>query len=374
MSSAASLLPQELILEILESLYYTDEGKVDYPSLLHSSSVCRSWAPPAQQLLYRALVLLIAAHTNFFDSARSSISSPGYNLLDHVRILKINIDDPTSDVSSRIPPQLFAGLVVKCVRLYELKISASSVYAFDQESLSILSNIPSIKALSIDHIGVQSIILYQLISLAPSLRHLRLFSELHATPPREPIGIHLYELITYRAPHPDVMMWLLGASRDTLRILEMWDMCNRATMRTILQTHSSLILSLRLLHFNHQAIEIVQACYNLQELVLWHVPTIFTLGSLPSTIEHLAFRNPLHSQSHTLMPILNVIKELPRLRLITCDENATRHADFALLRAACAEASVQLKANALPFTVLEDLIPVSRFPRRKSVSNFRMMG
>ena len=350
-SAPSLIVASVLVHEILEKLYYIEpEGRIDRHSLLHCSTVCRLWAGPAQRLLFRSLVLTTAGHAEAFCLAISRNHLKTAGLFSNVRILTLMVDVRWRKAG--VSPNLFAQLVTKCVCLYELSISAPSVHALDQETLDTLSDIPPIKSLNILKAGVQSILLYQLLLLAPSVRHLHLTPELHATPPDEPARFRLFELSTFRAPHPDVLTWLLGASHDSLRILEMWDMCNNDTMRALMQRHGHHLLSLRIKRANYLAAEMIQNCPNLKELMTWYFHVVTGHWDIPSTVEHLLFLNPPHPNTYTLGPILYAVRQLPNLRLVTCDENTTEHADFQNLRSLCEEFGVELRSIALRFTIV----------------------
>ncbi|GJJ13344.1 hypothetical protein Clacol_007596 [Clathrus columnatus] len=343
-------LPSELIVTIFEKLYYNINGAVDYHSLRWCCSVCRSWKIHAQELLFRAPSLLSREHASSFLHAILKIDLAG-----HVRVLNISVD-AIGDT------QRFAHVVISCRRLYHLRMGAASLLSFDRPTMAILSKIPPIKALSVLAMGVQSTFLYQLLRLLPGLAHLCMAPEWHATPPVDPPGFQLYELILRRALHPVVLLWLLSAS-PSLRIFEMWDMCDPATMHCVMEHHGSSIRSFRF------------ACSNLEELVIWNTPTFIPLDNLPTSIQHLSFRNPPHSRSNTLSIIIDAIQILPKLELVTCDKaTSTEVSDFERLVRTCETLNVTLLTTNSSYPIAEDPVPWKKFPRRNSVSNYRYMN
>lgn len=354
-------LPPELIAVIIEELYYNPNGAVDYRSLHLCCRVCRLWRTCAQQLLFKAPSLLSREHAFSFLQA---ISKP--DLAENVRILNISIDavgDPAD----------FAHVVVSCRHLYHLRMGAAKLPSFDRRTMLILSKIPPIKALSVLTMGVQSTFLYQLLHLLPGLAHLCMFTEWHATPPAKPPAFQLYELVLRRALHPGVLLWLLS-STVSLQIFEMWDMCDPATMQIVMKDHGSTIRSFRFVYVTFQTLQNLRSCINLEELVIWNVPTFIPLDDLPLSIRHFSFRNPPHSRSSTLSVIIDAVQTLPNLESVTCDKaTAEEVPDFERLLHTCQELKVTLSINSSSYPIAEDLVPWKKLPRRNSVSNFRFM-
>ncbi|KAF8527533.1 hypothetical protein BU17DRAFT_39845 [Hysterangium stoloniferum] len=350
-------LPLELIIIVFELLYYKESGAVDYASLMSCCLVCRSWATIAQPLLFRSTIL----------SPKSDI--PGLNnprFLAHIRELEIKIDP------FGISPELFAHLVVGCGRLYHLKLAASSIISLDQSVLDILLNIPQIKALTLSETNVESIVLYQLLRFTPSVRHLSLLSKVNATPPDTPPGFQLYELAVRQTPHPRVFIWLLSMSHTTLRILEMRDWWDGPTMNSIIRNHGAYLRSFRFLCYNGLVADFIRGTHNLEEIIFMAAIPRF-MNDLPRTIEHFGIRNPPHPCLSTLDSFIAAIPSLPNLRIVTCNKYTTSDPQYAKLISVCMELGVELQVDYLPFDRMEDLVPCNRFPRRKSVSNFRFM-
>ena len=335
-----SAFAPELILEILEWLYYTPADQVDYTSLSSCCLVNHEWRRVAQQLLFRKV---------------SKIKNePAQQLATNIRVLDIEIP---SGVDTTAHSQIFARVVTSCTRLYNLGITAPSILFLDDLTLSILSSSPPpIKALRISNAGVQSIILYQLLSIFPSIVHLALNFELHRYPPRESITHSFYELSVRRAPSARVLKWLLSASSSSLRILEMWDMCDRETMHALLDKHSASLLSFRTLHFDYRTAQFVRGCSNLKEIILYTIPTgIVPLDWFPKTIECFEFRNPQHASAKRLDRVITIVESLPRLRSITCGVGTVDHADFLRLRELCEKRGIKIETNNQRFPMVSRL-------------------
>lgn len=89
--------------------------------------------------------------------------------------------------------------------------------------------------------------------------------------------------------------------------------------------------------------------------MVYSVPVVVPLVPyLAPSIVHVSFRNPGHSFRDTLRPILDAIDPgvLPMLRIVTCDKNSELLADFATLKARCAQRGVEVVISDVPFWVV----------------------
>lgn len=346
-------LPLELIAAIFEGLYYNPIGTVDYRSLRSCCGVCRSWKAHAQKLLFRAPSLLSRERASSFLLAISRL-----DLAENVLVLNISVDAVGDSAD-------FAYAVVSCRRLYHLRMGAAKLFSFDRRTMSILSRIPPIKALSMLTMCVQSTFLYQLLRLLPGLAHLCIFTEWHATPPADLPEFHLYELVVRRALHPVVLLWLLSSS-PSLQIFEMWDLCDPATMQIVMRDHGSTIRSFRFAYVTFQTLKILKSCVNLEELVIWNVPTFIPLDDLPLSIQHFSFRNPPHSRSTTLSIIIDAIHTLPNLESVTCDKGTVEEVpDFQKLLHACKTLKLTLLVSESSYPIVStspELILCQKIP------------
>ncbi|KIJ61141.1 hypothetical protein HYDPIDRAFT_169884 [Hydnomerulius pinastri MD-312] len=372
---AMSHLPPELIFAILESAYYSPSGSPDYTFLASCSLVCNSWSAPAQSLLFRSTTKLRSYSIPKFHAAVMSSSVRGKPLGTAVRSLEISVG---RSMNESCHPLDFARLLQACPRLYELALSTYGLHEFDQAALAELKKTGSgIKALNLQYCGVQSPVLFQLLEIWPGIQFLKVGTEIAAWPWRNPAeipvlrqpnsgggpgntldtterpgaSVSLYDLVLSRIPQPAVLTWLLTSSSASLRILDLREVPGPAT-RTILGLHAKRLRSLRLLHYSFDSAAFLRQCTELEELVLFHVPTMVPLApALPPSIEHLSFRNPIHTYRNTLRPFLDAIEVLPKLRVLTCDRNSEQLEEFAILKARCVERGVEVEISDVPFWV-----------------------
>ncbi|KAG9308466.1 hypothetical protein JVU11DRAFT_11808 [Chiua virens] len=386
-------LPPELVFAILEHVYYTPTGSPDHALLANCSLVCTLWSVPAQSLLFRKTTRLQAPTILSFQTALRSSASRGNPMGDAVRSLDISVWGILND---KCQPEVFTEVLQSCPRVYELTLSVFGLHEFDQFALAKLKHAgQGIRALNLLDCGVQSPVLFQLLGIWPHIRFLKIGTEIAAWPwrhpaetpvfrqlkgnagndtaQRPPACVSLYDLSLSRIPQPAVLAWLLGSSASTLRILDLRDFPG-IEGREILTAHAPHLRSLRLLHFSTESAAFLRQCIRLEELVIYTIPIFVPLASaIPQTIEHLSFRNPRHASRSTLNPILDTIEVLPKLRMVTCDEDSQGLRDFALLKTRCEERGVEVVISEVPFWVNEDPVIVDCFPRRRSVSNFRLM-
>ncbi|KAF8120272.1 hypothetical protein EV363DRAFT_1374332 [Boletus edulis] len=389
-----SHLPPELILIIFEHAYHTPAGSPDYALLATCSLVCTLWSIQAQPLLFHKSTKLRSHAIASFHAALMSSAVRGKPMGHAVRSLDISVG---GSLAGACQPQAFAQLLQACPRLYELSLSVRGLHDFDQFALAKLKDAGQrIRALNLQECGVQSPVLFQLLGIWHRIQFLKIGTEIAAwpwrqpattpvlrrpqanggpdtTPQRPPARVSLYDLALSRIPQLDVLAWLLGSSVSSLCILDLHEMPGVAARQT-LGIHAPHLRSLRLLQFTPQSAAFLSQCTRLEELVVYNIPIIVPLApGLPPSIEHFSFRNPSHAFRDTLHPIIHAIEVLPKLRILTCDKNSEGLRDFETLKAKCTARGVEVVITDTPFWVYEDPTVVSRFPRRRSVSNFRLM-
>ncbi|KAF8547673.1 hypothetical protein OG21DRAFT_1526995 [Imleria badia] len=337
-----SHLPPELVFVILEHAYYTPAGSPDYAILANCSLVCTSWSIPAQSLLFRRSPKLHLDTIASFNAALKSSAVRGKPMGDAVRSLDISFG---GSLNGALQPEIFSQLLLACPKLYDLTLSTYGVHEFDQFALAKLKDAgQSIRALSLQHCGVQSPVLFQLLGIWPRVRFLKIGTEIAAWPwrhpaetpilrqlqtntapndmeQRPPARASLYDLALSRIPQQPVLTWLLGSSATSLRILDLHEVPGIAARQT-LGVHAPHLRSLRLLHFSLDSAAFLRQCTRLEELVIYNVPVFVPLApELPPSIEHLSFRNPRHTFRKSLRPFLDAIesqnKLAPALGLVT---------------------------------------------------------
>ncbi len=311
-------LPPELVHVIFESLYYRT-GKwtrePDYATLAACSRTQRSWYLPAQRLLFRHIPKGVRP----------------VRLFDDIRILDI-ILTPES-----IPDLVF--LLTHCSRLYELGLSAKGVFTLPPSLPS-----ANTRALRLVECSVQSPILYDLLSLFPTVCFLTVGTEIVAPPPPTAIPAPvLYELALKRSLGDDILTWILANSVGSLRILELMDLPS-ADMKDVLRPHGSYIHSLRIFRFSHTAASILRSCINFKEFVLSSLPVMGpSLDNLPRSIEH--FNLISHALSTPWSSFIPLIILLP-LKTFTCDKGSKSQPGFDTVERLCRTHGVALFADA----------------------------
>lgn len=368
-----SHLPPELVFVVLEHAYYTPAGSPDYALLIDCSLVCTAWSIPAQTLLFHKTPTLELPETiASFRAALTTSAARGEPMGHAVRSLTISIGGSLKEACQ---PEAFAHLLQACPRLYELSLTIHGLHEFDHFALAKLKDSgQGIRALNLQSCGVQSPVVFQLLGIWSRIQFLKIGAEIAAWPWRHPAetpvlrqsqnaGLHdiaqrpparvsLYDLALSRIPQQAVLTWLLGSSASSLRILELRESPGLAE-RHILGVHALHLRSLRLLHFSLDSAAFLRQCTALEELVVYNIPVIVPLApELSPSIQHLSFRNPRHTSRNTLRPILDAVEVLPKLRVVTCDENSTHLRDFESLKARCTERGVEVVITEVPFWVV----------------------
>ncbi|EJF63447.1 hypothetical protein BD309DRAFT_858267 [Dichomitus squalens] len=229
-----------------------------------------------------------------------------------------------------------------------------------------------IRALSLLSCGIQSPILYQLLSIWPGIEFLFIGVEIAAPPPKWPATFELYQLTLMRTPRLYILSWLLSASKHSLRIVSFRDAPGRE-LDPLLDEVGPRLRSLRLMNYSLRATKVLERCPNLEEFVLVQLSTLFGLENLPKTLEHLSCRN-LPSEPQSLSSVIRAVGSLPQLKVVTCDRMARSDERFEELERLCGEKGVELFVDETPFWVRDDPVRVNRFPKRKSVANFAHMN
>ena len=336
------LLPTELIHQILRYAYYNASGSPDRHTISTCALVCLSWTEEAQRLLFLSVGLPRKEFLSDIPAERAS------RIGTFVRRLNINVRS-----HGNVQLNGFIELLGKCPNLYEL-VLAIEVHELDAKTMDNLAHPPSptrIVALNLRSCGTQSPILFQLLSLWPSIEFLRLGTEIAARHPPTPPTFKLYELTLLRNLRIATLEWLLSASEGHLRILEFRDPPGRE-IDPIFNIHGPHLQSLRLFRHSGHANSMVQKCVGLKELVLFQISHLFRLDNLPKSLEHFGFRNFIWGEIRSYAPVIRVIEQLPNLKLVTCDEHTRKHQDFPKLAETCEERGIELSTEAPPSLVV----------------------
>ena len=360
--------PTELIDAILEHTYYKKGLHLpDSDTLRACALVSASWRAPAQRLLFRRVTLRGMHHGRehlSFLMATDSQTEYGRMLGGYVRVLELFIGDKAG---LDLDDADLADALSHTPRLYELILRVTGIHEFAMGTMEKLlaltsprvSGSPSlphtplrIRALNLLSCGIQSPILYQLLSIWSSIEFLLVGVEIAAPPPRSlPLpSARLYQLTLMRTPRLYVLTWLLSASMDSLRVVSFRDPPGRE-LDPILDTVGLRLRSLRLMNNGVRTPKLLERCPNLEELVLVQLSTVFGLEGLPGTLEHLSCRN-LPEEPQSLELVIAAVRMLPRLRVVTCDKRARLDEQFRELEGLCAGKGVELFADETPFWVV----------------------
>lgn len=403
MHAVAQNLPYELILIILEYAYFPStssrqpirEWIPDRATLSSCTLVCSSWRDLSQKLLFHEVQWLSTA----FLQTHQAGDERALILGSYIRRLGLRINGVgTCGLSEKcFGAKDFLAILPICPNVYELTLRIDALHAFDEESMDELRSLStrapfaSIAALNLMSFGIQSPIPYQLLSVMPRVRYLRLGTELAAPCPSEPCKVKLYELALLRTPlNPKNVSWLLSASEGHLRVLEFRDTPGRS-YDAVLSIHGSHLESFRIIRQELRSASTFKFCLNLKELIIYQFSDFIPVQNIPTTVEHLSFRYSAWAKNNTLMPIIDTVKLLPNLRLVSCNKETEKHDHFKNLQAACENKNVKLCVEAPPIFIvssnivnarrysancasqLDDPVPLRDVPRWKSVANFPLL-
>ncbi|KAF8918858.1 hypothetical protein CPB85DRAFT_1249198 [Mucidula mucida] len=305
----------------------------DYATLRACSLIDRSWTLPAQHLLYRHLSLRKAETLSAFtELCRSAESLHDKGLLDHVRLLDLLISPDVGTLQSTFPH--FGYLLSVLPRLYSISIWVAGLVTIPtplRASIQaiVASTHMNIRALRIMECSVQAPILYELLSLFPTVKCLHIGPEIVAPPLSEPIrGLELYELSLKRSLPPYVLEWILAHSRGTLR----------SSNYLILFVPTRYPLSKEL---------VLRCCTQLRELIMQPTPPLVRL-TLPRSTERVNIANWYYNQHHSMTDwtlFVNAVLQGPGAITFQCDKDSPRNGreGFLALEAACRKTGATLE-------------------------------
>jgi hypothetical protein len=348
-------VPAELVTPILEEVYYDYYGFPNKRTLRACALVCSVWSGPAQRLLFHNLrVPGSPERLKTFRATLYATSERAQILASFVRRAEIDI---TTDAETRD----LVELLYHCPHLYELRLRVGGIHEFNDATMTALSDAQiteratPIRALALLSCGIQSPIIYQLMEAWPTVRFLRLGTELAAPPPPAmSTGARLYELVLQRTPCVEGLEWLLSASQKSLHILE----CNMppaARHNQILARYTEHLQSLRLIHHTPFSAALIRQCTNLREVMFAHLSDFLSLGELPQTLEHITFRYVPGVVAVVPPSIVTAVDKLPRLRLVSCHTSARQAVDYPALQEKCKERHVELGHDVVPIRTVSFL-------------------
>lgn len=335
-------LPVELIFKILGMAYFDDEILMipDYKTLSACSLVCSAWTLPAQSLLFHFIQEPMSL-TPIIDRK----TSRGRLLGGFIRRLDVVI----GTIDGALHPERLLALLECCPKVYELIIHIRGLHRLEdplqlQLQQAINDGIGSnIRALQLLDCGVQSPIIFQILSIWP-VQFFTLGTEIVATPPPTPSKLKLCKLVLTRALSTDILDWLLSSSPPTLQILEIRDIPS-SDMISSLVKHGPQLRSLRLFSYDSKSDMLAKLCLNLEELVLLHFPPDYSPIYLPPSLRHFQFIKGIDS-SRSLRHLISAVQSHDSLRTITCYQNLDMHPNFAALQDACNRKGIEIKFDA----------------------------
>jgi len=363
-------LPPEIIQFVLE-LVYASQVTPDWSSFRRFSLVCKVWSWYAQALLYSHVRLETEKQVLAFWEATDPTQKRGQRLGDAVRVLRISLHEdetPDSLSTNKITQNNLPMTLRRCLRLYELRITLEGVRSFSDETMVYLQHTPPIVALRITDSVSDGEAARQLLYVWPSVKHLVLRStsintdypggpfslfytnyaedllciEGYETPP----PLHLFEL-RWEAKDPPttpLLLWVLGKSRESLRILHLCRLPREDWENQLATLYSPSIFSLRL---PKPDTKLIGSAAQLRELYILHDVDITRslLRGLPRKLEHLAFA--INTQDGVALKTIvdNQLSpsRLPFLRVVTCYKQfAGGWGNFHKLAVECQAVNIEL--------------------------------
>jgi hypothetical protein len=170
-------LTEDAIRDIFDIIFNAGNGAGTPPwrELSNLALVCRGWSGHAQALLFSYVRIHTPHQLESFLFATNPKTERGRLLGATVRI--INVTVYPWKYLNRVPDTRLPGLLSRCTRLYELRLTLEEVYVWTDEVLEELRKTsPPILALRIRDSMAKGSAARQLLHIWPSVRHLVLRS------------------------------------------------------------------------------------------------------------------------------------------------------------------------------------------------------
>ena len=361
-------LPNELVIAILEAGYSTHDGEPDRQFLQQCSLVCKDWSVPAQQLLFRDVVLRTQPAYAAFQQAVDQNTPRACMFANAVKTLRVTLDHNHPQC---LTERAFARAVTLAPRLHTLRVAVYGQGApgqdiigspaehrmrrgapsFDDKTLDILrEQAPRIKSLHFNDWSDNSTSLVQLLQVWPSIRAL----EISGTPPTlpspapEPCLSKLEELHfdAQTPPSIEFLKWLTHNSAETLRVLDLRREPSHDTLEYLLGEHSGTLESLSVPSAPAAKVTVnLLGCLALKELRVENTRAARQIfNALPEGLEHLALG--VH-EGVSLQPVIQFIKKSNTLQTLTMHlwYGAEHHDQLAAVKIACAVRGVELRIS-----------------------------
>ena len=416
-----SFIPVELVIQIIEGTYHNSDSTTDLKTLGSCALVCKAWSPIAKRLTFHHIHVdrkrLPASGdddcTRVSALIRCMTTRP--SLGSYVRMLEISVG--RDRLFTTLPRRLvtfsdFVTLISYCPQLYQLILSVEH-RQLQAPALSVLSKTATrLQALDIDTSDAYrdlSCILYQLMSIWPTIRFLRVRAGLSVPPPptpRPPFTLHELHLFTPIAP--EALGWLLplssAAAQSPLRVLGLGAPFAQlqSDELTTLAAQARSVRSLRITR--EPAPRFLDLFGAVEELVLCQLLLFPRIPALPTSVRHLGlYSHPVSYASDLdaeLCAAADALKTLPNLENVTVNSTIAEVYASRALRLRCRELGVRFVVDPrdrydrpvsvprvaicpqvrvserliLPLPKLEYLVPVVNPPRLLNAENLLRMN
>ena len=155
----------------------------DNNTLMACALVCSSFRVPAQTLLFQSVGRDIYGFPWKRDSFEATIhpsTERGRILGSYVRNLQVNLDHTFNYADGTLDMRRFTLLLSWCPRLYELSLHVYDIRKFNEVELAelqFIANTVQLRALRLLRFVRQSTLIYQFISVWPTIQYLTVGSE-----------------------------------------------------------------------------------------------------------------------------------------------------------------------------------------------------
>jgi hypothetical protein len=354
-------IPSELIVEILECVYFGDgPAKLDSNSISECTRVSHTWLPIARKLLFFDVSLYSKAKLDSFlhyidslpEERRLYVLGAVHILRTHVgRIMKIQLKELISLIT-----------ILPCLDDLVLDIQTSDNLTADDLQLLRTSSSRTLKSLRI-HIypSTQSAVFTQLITCWPNLKSIEVQGHCNK-PPQIPSYAPTFSLSEFRWTLPffngtnvdNLFSWVLSRTAPgELHTLELLELPPKSALMSLMDKHGlhirSLKLGLLLRDQEDTLITALQKLSQLRGLTIGFNPSESVLQATPATIEMLAFRNEDRSfyskEIPTIIPVVDAIRNssFPRLRTVDYTYEKSVGSEGSGLQNVCWERGIEVR-------------------------------
>lgn len=362
-------IPLEVVLDILEAVYFND-GAVNTEFLRTCSLVCKSWSLPAQKLLFRRIRLCSQAAYNSFVLAVDRSTDRGRILSDSVVQMHVVLDN---NQPGPLKQACFARAITLCPNLRELSLALYGcgepgndivgspalermrrlAPSFEPGTLELLRTGPLIASLHFSNWSDNDQSVVQLLDIWPSLKSLSITGKTpHLSPgvthPPFACALARLRINCQHEPSLDFLEWLLHTSSraNSLRAIELDREPSLDMLDYLTRNHAESLRELAIPSCTtpEHATTIIR-CRSLRQLRTERpstsaIPAVFR--QLPMGIQHLAFGMDQVTPLQTLVEAVKTRDELESITVNIWDKGSS-HRQLPALKMACAFRGVELR-------------------------------